>query len=328
LNTDPFEWETHFQPSAYGPTMSLDCLSLDDAEKIIDSLAQSTAWSKTILNQDPALRLPLFATLTGLAIACGRDELNWDRESVSRFVLERNRTRHWVGCSTEDENVLAYVSITGPQSANLLTTSSVADLFPKDPNKMLEHNQLMTDNIQPMLMPLEPSPLAELFVLDCLGRDKDPYSETARGHRTSSAAFQMSVNVADFTLKAMMHYPDHSALPRLIAAMIPQFDQRVAAPLGFGIPILNDELVDIARSGHTTLAQAYLTAARILRRRSYPVAIAFGADADFNFASTLAEAGDFHAAIKAIDEFEVEVIATNQWFDALGKAYHNVVLTP
>jgi hypothetical protein len=329
LKEDPFEWEAHFQPFAFGPSISLDALESSDASKIIDGLASGANWQTTILERDPALRLPLFSVLTGLALAAGRQALVWDPTSAARYVLERSRVVHWKGSTAKDENLLAYLSMIGPQSIRLLRNPPVEDLFPNDPEEALDHNQSMTGSEQSFLSPLRPQPLGELFVLDLLRRAPDPIAVRDRGHRVADAALRVPIISTDFVVSAMTHFPDHSGLPRLIAAMVPAFDASMEMTLGFGVPTLMDGIGESVKAGEIALARAYVNAVRLLSERNYSDAVCWGGypTAAFRFITGLGDRGYFIEAIEAIQELETAVLAEGTELDELGKAYANLTIS-
>lgn len=328
LNIDPFDWEVHFATTEFGSVISLGQLDANHAQAIINKIAGAISWPTDLLTHDPSLRLPLFAELVGLALEDKGEPLRWDRVSVTRYILERNRSRHWTGYRPQDENLLAYLSMVGPQPTKLLTQQPIENLFPTDPETALKQNQLMTGSEQPLLMPLEPASLGELFVLDLLGRAVDAIDVDDRGHLVVAAAFDLSYDVTDFVVRAMTHYPDHPALPRLIAAMVPHFDAMVSSPLGWGVPILTDGILELALNGQNELAHAYLHAIHLLQSRGYLEAEiwgGYGAGA-FNLITGLSEAGEFDAAIEALNAFAELASVHADMAEDLGKAFANTIM--
>jgi len=325
LSVDPFDWESHFESSCYGPAIALGPVSSVEAERIIHGIAGNLARAGPL---DGLFQLPLYAILAGIALENGKNPFQWDRSALSRYVLGRNRSQFWRNVNETDENLLAYVSIVGPMSPEFLSQLSDRELFPKNEQEALSHNQILTGGDEVVLMPLNPGPLGEFFVLDIMAQAQNPADVTDRGHRLADAALRRPIVSTDFTLRAMLHFPDHPALPRLIAAMVPRFDEQLNLLIPYGVPALVDGAADLVREGNVDLARAFVRAVDILEKRRYGGIILAGyRDAAFNLASALADRGDMKEAVAVIDELEGVTFAGGGEIDSLGKAYANTIIS-
>jgi hypothetical protein len=327
LAIDPYEWEALYSTSAFGAPLTLGPLKESHAAEIAAQVSKLAYPTETLFKDDPRLRLPLFASLTGIAMSASGQALRWDHTTVTRFVLERDKSQHWHGSTAEDENLLAYLSITGSQPLNFLLNPPAEKLFPANPETALERNQRMADHDGPDLMPLKPGPLGELFVLDLLARAKITDATLDRGNQVVDAAMRIPIVSADFVVRTSAHFPSHPGIARLWAAMIPHFDAYSGGVLPWGVPILMDSIRDFVHSGDIAQAKAITTAARILEQRSYPDMFIWGGsgEASFNLVTALAEVGAFEEARQAINELEAVASDREEAVDPFGRALGNAI---
>jgi hypothetical protein len=328
FNVDPYEWEVDFEASAFSTPLAMDALSEKQAAAIVQHLAPGYSRFSEMTEHNSGLWLPLFAVLTGMAARETGQAYRWDQKTVTRFILERDRNQYWQDCTLEDENLLAYLAVAGRRPLNLLARDDATKLFPRDPRTALEHNRLIVGHDGPELMPLDPMPLSELFVLNLLTETPLPESTEDRGHKVMELAMQIQIASTDFVLDTLNNYPDHPGMPRLLAMMIPSFDRSSSMVLPLGIPILMDSIGDLVRSGQTASAKAFAKAAFLLERRNYSEILIWGgwATATFNLISALAEVGSFQEAVLSLEEFERNA-QDEASFEFLGKAYTNTVIS-
>ncbi|MFD0657406.1 serine protease [Thermocatellispora tengchongensis] len=291
LKIEPTDWDVFFADTAAGPAIELGELDAGDAARLARDVPGGTA-------APASAGSPLHTMLAALA---GPGQRAWDAALIGRYVLRRNRMSYWQDMTDLDEAALAYACITRDTSDALPHSGLLPELEPAGWRELVARNHAFTGTDAPGLAPLEPGPIGELFTLDLIARAPDAESTEDLGHRVVAAAFRLNPLANEFALRCMLHYPEHQGLPRLIAAMVEEFDLSSPSPFFTGLPILIESAGQYAESGDVALAFAEAEAARLLTVRESLSLLTAGSYSEllFNLVTKFCQAGDWPAADRA-----------------------------
>ncbi|MGY1669532.1 serine protease [Geodermatophilus sp. SYSU D00710] len=319
LGVEPSVWETFFvETQPYDP-IALAPLVREDAEILAASVP---GVEKLIqLPSDPSVGLPLYTVLAAIA---GASLGRWDATLATRYILNRNRISYWKDMKDSDELALAYACISRDPTARLAAEGVIADV---GWDELVRRNHKWTGTDGVGLTSLEPGPVAELYVLDLMARANTPAGTDDTGHRAASVAFALNSFANEFVLRSFVHYPAHPGLPRLLAAMVAEFDRSFPQVWSWGGAILHDSAADYAAEGDITLALAELDAMCLLRERGeFASLMSSPAQVAFTVLTVSAENEYWHNADLSLDR--LDLIASSWPGDAqyVGRGYSNYVI--
>lgn len=179
---------------------------------------------------DPDCR-PLFAHFLADAIAAGQSPRGWNREALTRDVLQREDEKFWrpAHVTAKDRHLLALATMTGGLKLQQLSQFSSIALLPNPRKGEFSAKRYAAMCGRPAterLASLEPDILGELFVLDFLGWKDE--GEPWRAETVWTAAWSISpFGMFLFLSRSAQDYVEHPTLIPLRALAADTIEQRL-----------------------------------------------------------------------------------------------------